>query len=112
MALDSVCREVHDPARLPPLDDLLEGLREPFVSWLDSECTLSPRFFGGMSCLHLSFCEWMIARNEVPCGRASFEALLSESGFLIGDVEGTQLVSGLILRTDIEPHWALQGGSQ
>ena len=109
-ALDSICREPHDPAAQLSSDDLLEGLREPFVQWLDSDCAASSRCFGGVSCLHLSFCEWCITHDEVPCDRAMFDALLSEVGFLIGEVEGTRLVSGLILKADLEALQAFQKG--
>lgn len=111
-ALDSICRESSAPAPLLSLDDPLEGLREPFVRWLDSECEVHPRCFGGVSALHLAFCEWMIARREVPCNRAEFEALLGGLGLFIGEVDGTWLASGLILRADLEAHQALEGGCQ
>jgi len=50
--------------------------------------------------LHNAFCEWEIARNGVPCHQKTFERLLTELGFLIGEIEGTPLVSGLILKDD------------
>ena len=84
-----------------PTDDPAEW-REPFIRWLDSACVLSPRCFGGVGCLHIAFCEWEAGRGGVPCTRATFELLLSESGLLICEVRGAVLVSGLILREDFE----------
>ena len=80
------------------------------MSWLDEHCVLSSRCFAGLSCLHLDFCEWMIARNEVPCTRTMFEAFLAELSFLFAEVDGTSLVSGLILRTDFEIAFQRAGG--
>jgi hypothetical protein len=92
--------------------DTLEELRVAFETWLDSECAVSPRWFGGLSSLHLGFCEWMIARNEVPCDRGTFEALLSKSGFLTGDMQEVRLVSGLALKTDMKAHQAFAKGCE
>jgi hypothetical protein len=104
---------VTSPAPLVrPDDDLVADLRQPLVSWLDSTCTVSPRCFGGASCLHLSFCEWCIAHGDVPCNRDAFEMMLFELGFLIGEVEGTWLVSGLILTTDLEAHEQFKNGDK
>jgi len=80
----------HDPAEW----------RKPFARWLDSACVRNPRCFGGLSCLHLAFCEWEIARGEVPCTRVTFERMLSELGFLMGEVSGVMLVSSLTFRED------------
>jgi hypothetical protein len=91
--------EINAPSASIPPDDPAEW-REPFVRWLDSQCALHPRAFGGLVCLHLAFCEWEQARGGVPCTRETFAALLAELGFLIGEIEGTFLVSGLIFRTD------------
>lgn len=87
-------------ASIPPND--LEEWRKPFVQWLDSACTLSPRCFGGVAALHIAFCEWESGRGGVSCTRDTFERLLMELGFLLGEVAGVILVSGLILRTDFE----------
>jgi hypothetical protein len=87
-------------ASIPPDDPAEWG--EPFVRWLDSACALSPRCFGGVSVLHIAFCEWEFRRGRVPCNRDTFEWLLTERGFLVGEVSGVMLVSGLILRTDFE----------
>jgi hypothetical protein len=54
-----------------------------------------------VAALHLAYCEWEIAQNGVPCAGETFERLLGELGFLIGEVEGTMLVSGLIFRDDL-----------
>jgi hypothetical protein len=64
----------------------------------------SPRCFGGMGCLHIAFCEWEVRQGGVPCTRDTFERLLTEKGFLIGEVAGVVLVSGLIFRDDLEAH--------
>jgi hypothetical protein len=85
----------------PPQHDPDEW-RKPFIQWLDSTCAVSPRCFGGVSCLHLAFCDWEIARDEVPCTRDTFELLLSELGFLMGEVSGVMLVSGLTFLEDFE----------
>jgi hypothetical protein len=61
---------------------------------------MHPRSFGGVPTLHRSFCDWEIARDEVPCDRPTFELMLSELGFLTGEIAGTLLVSGLILKED------------
>lgn len=79
-----------------------EAWRADFVQWLDSECALYPRAFGGLASLHLAFCDWENARREVPCTRKTFAAMLFELGFLVGEVNGTALVSGLVLKEDVE----------
>jgi hypothetical protein len=76
--------------------------RAPFAQWLDSVCARHPRTFGGVPALHLAFCEWEIARQGVPCTRETFELLLREMGFLIGEVAGLVLVSGLTFREDVK----------
>jgi hypothetical protein len=93
--------KINAPSASIPPDDPAEW-REPFVRWLDSACALSPRCFGGVSVLHIAFCEWKFRRGGVPCNRDTFERLLTERGFLVGEVSGVMLVSGLILRTDFE----------
>ena len=112
-----------DFAALPILDELLQHKREimrlldhrpsgpahdpdewraPFVEWLDSQCAFYPRAFSGLTSLHLVFCDWEQARGGVPCTRDTFTVLLGELGFLMGEIEGTLLVSGLISRDDLE----------
>ncbi len=76
--------------------------REPFVQWLDSACAFHPRVFGGVAALHNAFCDWEILQGEVPCNPDTFERLLRELGFLIGEVGGTMLVSGVAFREDVE----------
>jgi hypothetical protein len=51
---------------------------------------------------HNAFCDWEIARGEVPCNPDTFERLLEELGLLMGKVDGTVLVSGLTFRDDVE----------
>ena len=82
----------HDPAEW----------REPFARWLDSVCVRDPRCWGGVGCLHIAFCEWAVAQNDVPCNRFTFECLLRELGFLLDEVAGVGLVSGLTFREDLE----------
>lgn len=77
-----------------------EAWRAPFAEWLKSECVYHPRAFGGLACLHRDYCEWEIARDGVPCTGETFTALLSESGFLMGEIRGTVLVSGLVFKSD------------
>jgi hypothetical protein len=45
---------------------------------------------------------WEVQRGGVPSTRDTFERLLTERGFLIGEVAGVVLVSGLIFREDFE----------
>lgn len=82
----------HDPAEW----------REPFALWLDSACARHSRVSGGVTALHLAYCEWEIARDGVPCSRETFETLLAELGFLLGEIEGVMLVSGVTFRNDVE----------
>jgi hypothetical protein len=77
-----------------------DAWRGPFVEWLNAQCVVGPRFFGGLASLHLGFCEWEQARDGVPCTRETFSALLTEESFLIGEIEGTLLVSGLVVKND------------
>jgi hypothetical protein len=55
-----------------------------------------------MACLHIAFCEWAAKRGGAPCNRETFERLLTELGFLVGEVSGVVLVSGLTFREDYE----------
>jgi len=87
-------------SQIPP-DDLAEW-RKPFAKWLDSACVRNPRCFGGVSCLRIAFCEWEVGRGGVPCDRDTFELLLKELGFLMGEVAAVVLVSGLTFREDAE----------
>lgn len=91
----------HKPEILAALQNRPQRWRKPFERWLNSSCLRRPRWFGGLACLHLSFCEWQSARKADPCDRETFTALLNECGFLIGEVEETALVSGLALREDV-----------
>jgi hypothetical protein len=93
--------ETLTPSASIPLHDLAKW-REPLSRWLDSVCVCSPRDFGGLNRLHIAFCEWEVQRGEVPSTRDIFKQLLTEKGFLIGEVAGTVLVSGLTFREDCE----------
>ena len=52
--------------------------------------------------VYLDFCEWEINWNGVPCTRDMFVRLVEECGYLVGEVEGTVLISGLALKADVE----------
>ncbi len=95
----AISEKASEPDR-SPLHESAEW-RETFAQWLDSVCARHPRAFGGVAALHLAYCEWEIARNGVPCTRETFERLLGELGFLIGEVAGVVLVSGLAFREDV-----------
>jgi hypothetical protein len=94
-----------------PADDP-DAWRAPFIEWLDSTCARHPRVFGGISKLHLAYCEWEIVRGGVPCDRETFVCLLEESGFLVGNIAGELLVSGLTFRDDVEASLAAVGGNE
>lgn len=93
--------------RIQPLDPA--QWRKPFALWLDSSCIRNLRCSGGLRCLHIAFCEWECRRGGVPCTRDTFERLLEESYFLMGEVAGVVLVSGLVLREDLDADEHLQG---
>jgi hypothetical protein len=90
-----------DPSRTIPLHSPA-AWKEDFDRWLDSACACSPRCFGGVNCLHIAFCESVVGQGGVPCTRDTFERQLAERGFLIGEVCGVLLVSGLTFREDFE----------
>ena len=93
------------PPRTPSASIPPHGLakcKEPFSRRLDSACVRSPRGFGGVSRLHIAFREWEVQRGGVPSTRDTFERLLAERGFLMGEVAGVVLVSSLIFREDFE----------
>ncbi len=92
----------HKPEIIAALLNRSQPWRKSFDQWLNSSCIRRPRWFGGLTCLHLSFCEWQSARAADPCNRETFIALLYECGYLIGEVEGTALVSGLALKRDVQ----------
>ncbi len=86
-----------------PCEDF-ETWRSDFGRWLDSSCSRLPRWFSGVSVLHLNFCEWEIIRSGVPCRRDTFVRLIEDFGFRVGEVEKTLLVSGLALKSDVAAH--------
>ena len=92
--------ELLESASIPP-DNPAEW-RKPFAKWLNSACVRHPRCFGGVGCLHIAFCEWEVRQGGVPCPRDTFEHLLDESRFLVGEVAGVALVSDLTSREDAE----------
>jgi hypothetical protein len=84
-----------------PVDDPA-AWREPILRWINSECVLHPRWFGGLGCLHAAYWEWEIEHGDPPCTLDTFERLLTEMDLLIGEVNGVKLVSCLALRADFE----------
>jgi hypothetical protein len=76
--------------------------REPFVRWVDFSCVWNPRFFAELKCLHNAYCDLIIAQGDVPCNIDTFQTMLKELSFQIGEVEGVILVSSLALRGDVE----------
>jgi hypothetical protein len=48
--------------------------------------------------MHVAFCEWAHANDDVGCNRNTFEGMLEELGFLI--VDG--LVSGVTFGEDLD----------
>lgn len=88
------------PGDIPPADP--EEWRGPVAAWLDSRCVNQPRWFSGVNCLHIDFCDWEIARKGVPCSRATFVRILEECCYLLGEVSGATLVSGLALAADVK----------
>jgi hypothetical protein len=98
--------KVAEPNSIPPRDPA--EWREPFARWLDLACVHDPRWSGGVGCLHISFCEWAKPQHEGSCNRFTFECLLRESGFLVDEVAGVVLVSGLAFRVDLEAHERFQ----
>ena len=71
---------------------------QDFERWAISECLFRARGFQSTSSLHISFCDWTLRHNSVPCRREEFEALLSMEGFL----EADGLVHGLMLTSDLK----------
>jgi hypothetical protein len=86
---------LHDPAEW----------REDFSRWAISRCVFRDRSFGGIAALWRDFCEFQVSRNEVPCTRNTFEALIRDAGFLF--VEG--LICGLLLKADLH---AMEGDTR
>jgi len=76
--------------------------RARFAQWVEFSCVRHPRCFGGLGCLYLSFCKFMCGRNEHPCSRETFRGSLAESAHLTGEINGTTLVSGIVLRSDVD----------
>jgi hypothetical protein len=77
----------HDPA----------AWAEDFHRWAINQCVFRDRCFAGIGGLLRHFCEWQVMRDEVPCTRNTFEALLRDGGFFFA--EG--LVYGLLLKADV-----------
>ena len=69
---------------------------EDFHRWAISRCIFKDRCFGGISSLLRDFYEWQVMRDEVPCTRRTFEALLRDAGLLFAD----GLVYGVLLKGD------------
>ena len=80
------------------------ALHEDFARWLDSACVRAPRCFAGLICLHGHFCEWAVEQGQLPSTRETFKQMLVDGEFLIGEVAGVVLVSGLTFREDFEAY--------
>jgi hypothetical protein len=80
----------HDPAEW----------QEDFTRWRATNCAHrdGKDDWGGVGQLLVDFAEWCVARNAVPCRRATFERLLWDAGFRCAQ----GMVSGLVLRADLE----------
>ena len=87
----------------------LDAQRGSFFAWMNVACAFHARVFGGVPKLHLAYCEWEYAGGGVPCNRETFVCLLEEAGFLVGNIGGVLLVSGLTFRDDIEASLASVG---
>jgi hypothetical protein len=79
---------IHDPA----------AWAEDFHRWALSRCVFRDRCFGGISALWRDFCEFQVSRDEVPCTRRTFEALIKEAGFFFADGR----VYGLLLKPELD----------
>ncbi len=75
--------------------------RDPLARWLDSACVRRPRDFGRLVCLYREFCIWQGEHGGVVCTLDVFAQLLVEADYVIGDVCGVRLVSGLMLKADV-----------
>ena len=84
-----------------PTDDP-EAWREDALRFIAAKCSYHPRWFGGVKVMHRVFCDWQIARNEVPCSLDTFTRLLGNLGLFVGEIDGVTLVSGLALEEDVE----------
>jgi len=79
----------------------LEEWREAFALWLEFACVRRSRDFSGLICLYRSFSDWQNKHNDWALSIDTFEALFAEQDFLVGEVFGTKLVSGLAFRDDL-----------
>jgi hypothetical protein len=80
--------------------DSPDAWRLDFARWRAERCVSRQGYkdSAGIGCLLLSFAEWCVAHEGVPCQRAVFETLLEEAGFRC--VDG--MAAGLVLRVDLE----------
>ena len=76
------------------------ALHSAFVRWESERCVFWRGLGGasGIARLQVSFCEWAVAHEALPCTRRTFERLLADTGFAIGD----GIVWGLMLRDEIK----------
>jgi hypothetical protein len=77
---------------------------ETYRLWRSAQTVHRPGYddAGAVKFLHLDFCEWCAACDEVPCNYAAFEELLRLDGWTIQN--GFAL--GLFLKADA---WGLEG---
>jgi hypothetical protein len=99
-AIDGICENPLIPVTPPPAAPTLNPSpwAEDFHRWTLAQCVYHCRCFGAIGALHCGFCEWLVAHDEIPCSRQTFERLLDGCGFLSAD----GMVSGLILREDLD----------
>jgi hypothetical protein len=87
------------PRLVPIISPDHEAWADDFRLWIRERCAQrhAHEDWGGVGALHVDFAEWSVARNEVPCTRPTFEALLRDAEFFIANV----LVRGLVLKADL-----------
>lgn len=100
---DAARFETLTPWNSTPSDDSA-AWSESLSRWLDSACVCAPRCFAGLICLHGHFCEWAVEQGHVPIARDAFKQMLVDRDFLVGEVAGVVLISGLIFREDFEAY--------
>jgi hypothetical protein len=94
----AIVPSVSEPELPEPSRDPAEW-RDHFRRWVQVDCVSHWRLHGGVSGLHIAFCEWAVKRGEVPCSRSVFESLLREFGWAIHPT--LALVEGLMLRRSL-----------
>ena len=75
---------------------------EVYMAWLSSRCAVDTRFMTNLLPLYRDFAAWCEARNDWPCDRDAFEALLAQSGLVLTAMHGVTLVENLALAADAQ----------